>query len=115
MKENIKEKKELKKITYEEVCEEALLSLMDEKMSNIVPSLSNKEFIKEFKKLKNTVLKSPKSFEDKLYPLIGVYRSKSFYDESTDPRTRAQQKLMDIESNLNRRSAIDENELNYGL
>jgi hypothetical protein len=114
MKKNLEEKNGVKKITYEEVCEEALLSLMDEKMSKVAPSLSKEELIKEFNKLKNMILKSSGDFEVKRDRLIKEYRSKEIYDESTDAKGIAQRNLMNVKSKFNTKSSVDDGDLNHG-
>ncbi len=114
MKKNLEEKNGVKKITYEDVCEEALLSLMDEKMSKVALSLSKEELIKEFNKLKNMILKDFGDFEVKRDQLIKEYRSKEIYDESTDIKRIAQRNLMNVKSKLNTKSSVDDGDLNFG-
>lgn len=114
MEENSKEKKEVKKITYEEVCEEALLSFIDEKMSKDASCLSKEELRKAFNKIRNTVLDNPKAFENTRDKLIGVYKSKGLYDEDTDPKVIETREKMAKKSKLGFNSSINEGDVNPG-
>lgn len=114
MEENIKEKKEVKKITYEEVCEEVLLALMDKKMSSDVSSLSRKELRKAFYRIKKDILKNPLDFEKERSKLIGEYKSKGLYDESTDPKKIQTNDIMDKKSKFGINSSNDEGTVNPG-
>lgn len=115
MKKNLEEKNWVEKITYEEVCEEVLLSLMDEKMSKVAPSLSKEELIKEFNKLKNMILKNSGDFEVKREQLIQEYKRQDLYDESTDPKVIAQRNLMDAKSNSPVQSSSNDKKINFGF
>jgi hypothetical protein len=115
MKKNLEEKNGVEKITYEEVCEEVLLSLMDEKMSKVAPSLSKEELIKEFNKLKNMILKSSGDFEVKRDQLIQEYKRQDLYDESTDPKVIAQRNLIDAKSNSPVQSSSNDKKINFGF
>lgn len=115
MEENLEEKKEVKKITYEEVFEEALLSFIDEKMSKVAPDLSKEELKKAFNKIRNAVLNNQKSFEIARDKLIGEYKAKGIYDESTDPRVIETRKLMDAKSTSLASRSSNADKINFGF
>ncbi|HZF70948.1 hypothetical protein [Sulfuricurvum sp.] len=114
MEENSKEKKEVKKITYEEVCEEVLLALMDEKMSADASSLSRKELRKAFYRIKKDVLKNPLDFEKERGKLIGEYKSNGLYDEDTDPKVIETRDLMAVKSTSPTSYSSDTDKINFG-